>query len=88
MRLFSNGTAAARGEKGWLEQVVRDCAGEMSLVKDRVGHEAFLQYCIDAVPPTSSRRDTRKQAFVRTLRRMQERGDLPFRVEADCFVLG
>jgi hypothetical protein len=86
MKLFAS-KSSARGEKGWLEQFVRDRAGDMALVKDRVGHEEFLQFCIDAAPPTSPRRDTRKQAFVRTMRRMQERGDLPFRVEADCFVL-
>jgi hypothetical protein len=82
MKLFSNG----RVEKSRLENFVRDRAGEMSLVQDRVGSEAFLQFCIKAARRPSGR-DTRRQSLIRTMRRMQERGDLPFVVDGGEFVL-
>jgi hypothetical protein len=81
MKLFST-------EKNRLEQFVRDRADEMGIVRDRIRAEAFLQFCIDAAPRTASGRDTRRQSFVRTMRRMQERGDLPFVVAGDEFVFG
>lgn len=82
MKLFSTG----RSEKNRLERFVRDRADEMSLVRDRVGSEAFLQFCIK-VAKVPQGRDTRRQSLVRTMRRMQERGDLPFVVDGGEFVL-
>jgi hypothetical protein len=77
-----------RIEKGWLEDVVRDRADAMSVVCDRVRAEVFLRFCIDATPRTASGRDTRRQRLIRTMRRMQERGDLPFVAEGEEFVFG
>jgi hypothetical protein len=58
----------------------------MGVVHERVGSDAFLQFCIKAARrPTG--RDTRRQSFIRTMRRMQERGDLPFVVDGGEFVL-
>ena len=82
MKLFSTG----RNEKNRLERFVRDRADEMSLVRDRVDGEAFLQFCIKAAKVPQGR-DTRRQSLVRTMRRMQERGDLPFVVDGGEFVL-
>lgn len=82
MKLFSTG----RNEKNRLERFVRDRADEMSLVRDRVDGEAFLQFCIKAAKAPQGR-DTRRQSLVRTMRRMQERGDLPFVVDGGEFVL-
>lgn len=79
MKLFSK-----RSTKNRLEDFVRDRAAEMSVVHERVDNEAFLQFCIKAARRPSGR-DTRRQSFVRTMRRMQERGDLPFVVEGDVF---
>lgn len=85
MKLFG-GKPRGQGDKGWLERFVKERAAEMALVQPSVGHEAFLRYCIEAAPVPTSRRDIRRQSFIRTMRRMQERGDLPFRVEGDRFV--
>lgn len=82
MKLFSTG----RNEKNRLERFVRERADEMCLVRDRVDSEAFLQFCINAAQRPLGR-DTRRQSFVRTMRRMQERGDLPFVVDGGEFVL-
>jgi hypothetical protein len=82
MKLFYTG----RNEKNRLERFVRDRADEMSLVRDRVDSEAFLQFCIKAAKVPQGR-DTRRQSLVRTMRRMQERGDLPFVVDGGEFVL-
>lgn len=82
MKLFSTG----RNEKNRLERFVRERADEMSLVRDRVDSEAFLQFCIKAAKVPQGR-DTRRQSLVRTMRRMQERGDLPFVVDGGEFVL-
>jgi hypothetical protein len=82
MKLFSTG----RNGKNRLERFVRDRADEMSLVRDRVDSEAFLQFCIKAAKVPQGR-DTRRQSLVRTMRRMQERGDLPFVVDGGEFVL-
>lgn len=81
MKLFSK-----RSTKNRLEDFVRDRAAEMSVVHERVDSEAFLQFCIKAARKPSGR-DTRRQSFVRTMRRMQERGDLPFTVDGGEFVL-
>jgi hypothetical protein len=76
-----------RVKRNRVEQFVRDRADAMSLLKDRVGSEAFLRFCISAFDePVSARRDTRRQRLVRAMRRMQERGDLPFVVEGGVFV--
>lgn len=77
-----------RIKKGWLEDVVRDRADDMSVVCDRVRADVFLRFCIDATPRPASGRDTRRQRFVRAMRRMEERGDLPFVVEGGEFVFG
>jgi hypothetical protein len=77
-----------RIKKGWLEDVVRDRADGMSVVCDRVRAEAFLQFCIDGTPRTASGRDTRRQRLIRAMRRMEERGDLPFVVDGGEFVFG
>jgi hypothetical protein len=76
----------SRIKKGWLEDIVRGCADGMSVVCDRVRAEAFLQFCIDGIPRTASGRDTRRQRLVRAMRRMEERGDLPFVVDGVEFV--
>lgn len=85
MRLFA-GKPRGQGDKGWLERFVKERAAEMALVHSSVEPEVFLRYCIEAAPVPTTRRDIRRQAFVRSMRRMQERGDLPFRVEGDRFV--
>ena len=85
MRLFA-GKPRSQGDKGWLERFVKERAGEMALVRSSVLSQDFLQYCIDLAPVPAGRRDIRRQSFVRAMRRMQERGDLPFRVEGDFFV--
>jgi hypothetical protein len=81
MKLFSN-----RSTKNRLEDFVRDRAVEMSVVHERVDSEAFLQFCIKAARRPLGR-DTRRQSLIRTMRRMQERGDLPFVVDGGAFVL-
>lgn len=85
MKLFG-GKPRGQGDKGWRERFVHERAAEMALVHSSVKPEVFLQYCIDAAPAPSAGRDIRRQSFVRTMRRMQERGELPFRVEGDRFV--
>ena len=84
MRLFSK-KEAQRG-KGWIETFVKQRASELALVRGSVSHDDFLQYCIDGLPVRKSGRDTRKQAVVRTIRRMHDRGDLPFKVDGELFV--
>lgn len=76
-----------RRDKGWLERFVKDRAAELAVVHSSIPAEAFLRYCIDEAPMPDGQRDTRRQSFIRTMRRMEERGDLPFRVEGDTFVL-
>lgn len=78
-----------RVKRNRVEQFVRERASVMSLLQDRVVSEAFLQFCISAFDePASTRRDTRRQRLVRAMRRMEERGDLPFTVDGDVFVFG
>lgn len=86
MKLFGS-KPRSKGDKGWLERFVKDRAEEMALVSDRVGHQEFLQFCIEAAPVPTGSRDTRRQAFVRTMRRMQEKGELPFRIDGEFFLL-
>lgn len=85
MRLFARKPQTA-GVKGSVENLVRAEAEAMSLVHASVGHEDFLRHCIGVLPRPAGRRDTRKQTLVRAMRRLQERGELPFRVEGEMFV--
>lgn len=85
MRLFA-GKPRGQGDKGWLERFVKARAEEIGLVRSEMPAQDFLQYCIDAAPVSSGRRDIRRQSFVRAMRRMQERGDLPFEVRGEVFV--
>lgn len=85
MKLFGH-KPRSKGDRGWLERFVKERAGEMALVSDRVRHEEFLRFCIEAAPVPTGSRDTRRQAFVRTMRRMAEKGELPFRVDGELFV--
>lgn len=85
MRLFARKPQGV-GLKGSVENLVRAEAGALALVHVSIGQEDFLRHCIDALPRPAGRRDTRKQTLVRALRRLQERGELPFGVEGDRFV--
>lgn len=73
-------------KEAWTEDLVRRAAGELGLVSDRVGQLAFLNYCIAHGKQGGGQRDTRRQQLVRAMRRMEERGRLPFRIEGDYFV--
>ena len=88
MRLFARkpGTPFGQGDKGHVENYVRAQAEALSLVCSSMGHVEFLQHCVESMPRNPVRRDTRKQRLVRAMRRMHERGDLPFKVEGELFV--
>lgn len=85
MRLFARKPQVA-GAKGSIEKLVRAEAEAMSIVHASVGQEDFLRHCIGVIPCPVGRRDTRKQTLVRAMRRLQERGELPFSVDGDRFV--
>lgn len=85
MRLFAS-NQQGWGQKGSVEDLVRAQGEALSLVHSSMGHEDFLRHCIEALPHVGEKRDTRRQRLVRAMRRMHDRGDLPFRVEGDLFV--
>lgn len=91
MRLFSERRADGLEmgyEKGGLEGEIVRCAEQLALVHGSIDQEDFLRRCIERLDaPKDGKRDTRRQRLVRALRRLDERGDLPFRVKGRRFVL-
>ena len=85
MKLFAP-KSRSQGDKGWVENFIKAQGEALSLVHSSMSHEEFLSHCVEALPIPLSQRDTRRQRVVRAIRRMHERGDLPFGVQGGVFV--